>query len=362
MELQYNFPKSGPFEPGGATDSALKLSEALEVLANQQAIQRTVIGAGLFKLDPASGFLTCWDPKTNPSINKAMKGAWGLNSSGCQDLTLLYCTQLLSASNILGYLNSKQNDLTNYNVIVHLHYYRNRVKPDQGFHKDTRGQTLFFMLHYLSKLPIYGAEWIRERGTLWKVGIDQSVIKNVVYNHRTSEHSFASGDTLPEDCEYVQRVSPSEVEVDSIWPPSVRQDIIREKNTEPDDDKIHVFRLDAYGAVLVVDDIVHHRTPNPKTRSEWGTKKKGYPQVSYVQAYNAAQTNGIYEIERGRTLSREPETERGRSRSRSMSNERVKKDSDQVTETRWKGTFDPRVRRFFRIWVTVSPNTRAVWY
>jgi hypothetical protein len=330
MESTYNFPNPGSFNPGDhATGLATGLSDKLEVLALQLSKPPTIIGVCLFKVNPTDGSLAAWDPNGtgNKSHNGAMVGAYSkVNCSAWQGLARDYCSELVQASSILAYLNSKKNDLTDFNVIVHLHYYREREKPDLGFHKDTRGQTLFFMLHYLSALPIYGAEWMRDRG-----------LKG--------------------------RVSPAAV--DGVWPSSICQDVIRQQDTEPDDEKIHVFRVGAYGAVLVVDDIVHHRTPNYKPRSEWGEMFPGHPQVSSVQARDAYHKNVVYEIERGRSRERssEQEVERGRSRSRSLSNERKKKESGQDTDDRWDKTFDSSVvRKFFRLWVTISHKEQAVWY
>jgi hypothetical protein len=85
--------------------------------------------------------------------------------------------------------------------------------------------------------------------------------------------------------------------------------------------------------------------------------------VSTVQAVNAEQENFVYEIPRGRKVDRESTTERGRSRSRSMSRERVKAQSgDTDSLARWEATFDKNPRRFFRIWITVSPKEKQVWY
>jgi hypothetical protein len=331
MEACYNFPNSGSFDPGGDTTVlATKLSEHLEGLALEQAKPPTIIGVGLFKVNPTDGSLEGWDPgdKENKAHNGAMVGAYKLNCSPWRDLARSYCSELVRASSVLAYLHSKRNDLTDFNVIVHLHYYRNREKPDPGFHKDTRGQTLFFMLHYLSALPIYGAEWMRDRGLQG-------------------------------------RVSPAAV--DGVWPSSIRQDVLHQMEIEPEDEKIHVFRVGAYGAVLVVDDIVHHRTPNFKSRSEWGFMVPNRLQVSNVQARDANHKNAYYEIERGRGRSRErssdQEIERGRSRSRSLSNERDKKDNDEDTKSRWDKTFDSSViRKFFRLWVTISHKEQEVWY
>jgi hypothetical protein len=91
----------------------------------------------------------------------------------------------------------------------------------------------------------------------------------------------------------------------------------------------------------------------------------GHPQVSSVQARDAYHKNVVYEIERGRSRERssEQEVERGRSRSRSLSNERKKKESGQDTDDRWDKTFDSSVvRKFFRLWVTISHKEQAVWY
>jgi hypothetical protein len=372
MESNFNvdFPKSRAFVPPGiATECAIKLSKGLEELIGQNVMDDdpTLIGVGLFQVNPADGSLTCWDPKAkeNLAVNNAMDGDYELDCSKYHELARQYCATLVGDSGVLDYLKSKSKDLSEFNVIVHLHYYRNRQKPDQGFHKDTRGQTLFFMLHYLSALPLYGAEWMWEQ-RLRRVEIQDSRIGSLVYNDKTKESRFwPSGSPWseknpPEGWRYVERDSP--IDVEGVWPRTICEDVRREKQSGSNDDKIHAFRVSAYGAVLVVDDVVHHRTPHPESRLDWEDDDEGYSQAGFLQARDAHHKRFMYEIERGRSRERTKDGSRGRSRSRSMSNERRKKDSDSDTKNRWTETFNQNPRQFFRVWVTVSHKTTEVWY
>jgi hypothetical protein len=318
-----------------------------------------IIGVALFELDTNCKGLKPWVPTLENSLNEGMKDQFtGVNFESPCEGAKDYCECLLAESGISEYLQHRGGAFQNYNVVVHLHYYRRRSKPDEGFHKDTRGQTLFFMLHFMNDKKIFGPEWVRDRGLLVRVS------KTGVTTQRA-------------------RSSPSLV--DSVWPQLIREDINTLRREDEDDDDIHVLRVDPYGAVLVVDDIVHHRTPNPNPRSGWGFRKDNTRlQVSTVQAVNAEQENFVYEIPRGRKVQRESTTERGRSRSRSMSREREKAErerrerrekdvrekgdgekeerDDSDSLARWDATFDPSPRRFFRIWITVSPKDKKVWY
>ncbi len=313
-------------------------------LEGQLKTDPAIIGVALFELDTNCKVLKPWLPTEENSLNEGMKGKFRRVKfeSPCEGAKE-YCQCLLEESGVSEYLQRRSGAFTDHNVIVHLHYYRRRKKPDEGFHKDTRGQTLFFMLHFMNEKKIFGPEWVRDRGLVTRVS--------------------KTGVTTPKE-----RSSPALV--NGVWPQLIREDINTKRGEGGEDDDIHVLRVDPYGAVLVVDDIVHHRTPNPNPRSRWGFQgDTPRLQVSSVQAYNAEQENFVYEIPRGRKPQRESTTERGRSRSRSMSRERVKAQSGDTespenseSKARWEATFDPSPRRFFRIWITVSPKDRKVWY
>src|SRR5690606_21304621 len=144
------------------------------------------------------------------SLNEGMKKKYtNVNFESPCDGAKDYCQSLLADSGISGYLHRQGGVFKDYNVIVHLHYYRRRQKPDQGCHKDTRGQTLFFMLHFLDDGPIFGPEWVRERGLSVKVST----------SGKRSEG-----------------VRSSRALVDSVWPQSIRQDILAKKSEDEEDD------------------------------------------------------------------------------------------------------------------------------
>lgn len=340
QRVEIPVPSNHAFDPDVLTKQrAAMLAERLEHGLNLGPQEKgpTIVGVALFELDANCRTLTPWNPQEKRSHNGAMTGAYErVDFEKPYDGSKDYCRHLLIESGISEYLHHRGGALKNHNVIVHLHYYRSRPKPDAGFHKDTRGQTLFFMLHFLNDKPIFGPEWVRDRGLSVKVST-------------SGERSEGA------------RSSPALV--DSVWPQSIRQDVLAKKS-EAEEDDIHVLRVGTCGAVLVVDDIVHHRTPNPRARAEWGNiPQTRAPQVSTVQARDAEHQNSLYEIPRGRKLERESSSARGRSRSRSLSREREKKEGgDPGATARWDATFDDTPRRFFRIWVTVSPKGEEVWY
>ena len=334
MENQFQLPETRCVVTNdGLTVGVQSLRRALDDELQMVArVKGDPVGVCLFKLEPLTGALGHWTPTESNAENTAMDKAYRSFSDGVVLQARVHCEALLKAAGILTYLHRTATDLENYNVIVHLHYYRNRETPDGGFHKDTRGQTLFFLLHYLNEKPIYGAEWIRQRGEL--VG--------VVYPND-------GGPDRPDE----RRVGPADVTY--VWPEAIRKAVLAKRlQYEEEDDDIHVLRVDKYGAVLVVDDVIHHRTPNAKTRSEWEKLE------SVLYAKNADNEAGDYEIKRGRSRVRgEPGK---RSSSRSMSNERKKKEEgDADVVARWNATFNC-TRQFFRIWVTVSPANGKVRY
>src|SRR5262249_39857495 len=151
-----------------------------------------------------------------------------------------------------------------YNIIVHLHYYRSRPVPDRGFHKDTAGQTAFFILHYLNAQNMYGPEWMYEPRLTRK------------WKYKQSLTEMSLGDP--------PREGPTEQEL--YWPAPLTKDVKALKEKGQNDDKMHVMRVEPSGAVLVVDEAVVHRSPHPNSREHWRDRSAQIvlPQTSTVQA------------------------------------------------------------------------------
>ena len=359
MEAQFQLPETAAVETNELLALGVKgLQKALEKeLLAYLPIQQDPVGVGLFVVDPTTCALVSSDPAKMHAENTAMRNAYRAFSGGLLSAAGEHCKALLQVAGVLGYLQRRASQLADYNVVVHLHYYRNREKPDQGFHKDTRGQTLFFLIQYLNEKPVYGAEWLRQRGELPAIQDGKYVIE------KEGERYYLPETGLPEGYHQVKRFGPADVEY--VWPLAIREDVLaRRAQHEERDDDIHVLRVGSYGAVLVVDDIIHHRTPNPNSRDDWGTKRgTQHLQVSTLQANNALNESDHFEIARGRSPTREQHGKRGRSRSRSLSKERKKKEKeDPETLARWDATFNSGPRQFFRIWVTVSPAKDKVRY
>src|ERR1043165_7239162 len=113
MESTLNLPKSKAFDPGeSATIQAKKLSVALEDQLKSKVPKPSLVGVGLFKVDPRTCSLANWPRTSENSVNLGMEDKWKLDCSEQYDLARAYCTELVGISGVLGYLNSICDDLT----------------------------------------------------------------------------------------------------------------------------------------------------------------------------------------------------------------------------------------------------------
>lgn len=366
----------------------IELGSARERISNP-----SLMGVGLFKIRPRDGNLSFWMREGNSDIfNGAMVNFYPTEDFGAdvQINAKALCESLLRRAKILEYFGQISADLANYNVVAHLHYYRNREVPDPGFHKDTRGQTLFFILQYLNDKPIFGPEWVEDNGMaklgqpqfVWVKSGDKQYLKSTSGNVFFEPDGSDGWNTVQLDSwELCPRLSPAEGE--GVWPKSIRDALNFEKRRQ-NDPKIHVARVEPYGAVLVVDDLVHHRSPNQRSREQWGKMGTSeYPQTKTVQAFDARHENSFYEVDltrqRARSLSDAREKlEQWKMWQRAQHEQEASEKAivddglehpveDEDLLERWANTFSGERRRFFRFWVTVSPNpvrkeADKVWY
>jgi hypothetical protein len=132
---------------------------------------------------------------------------------------------------------------------VEVHYYRDRDKSQFGFHKDTKGQTLFVNLNYHVPQQVVGPE--------------------VVINPPHHEGHDA--------------------QIEQSLPPEVLRDLHETRRALPHGDEYLTGIVDPYGAVAFVDEAVHHATPNYGHRSVSGSELELYLKQTHPEQFTAAQ-------------------------------------------------------------------------
>ena len=108
-----------------------------------------------------------------------------------------------------------------YKIVIEIHYYANRASDQIGFHKDTKGQTLFVNLNYLHSDPLLGPEYI-------------------VNPARSEQH---------------------EAEIKKTLPRKFRKDLKEVRRGLADPTEIGVSIIEPGGFVAFVDELIHHTTP-----------------------------------------------------------------------------------------------------
>ena len=113
-----------------------------------------------------------------------------------------------------------------WEIVVEIHYYRDRLASQTKLHKDTLGQTLFVNLNYVNAEPIQGPEFII----------------NPELGGKTLEKTYLQymADKLPK--EFID-------------------DVQAVKTYSGDPTEIGMSEIPAYGVVSFVDELIHHKTP-----------------------------------------------------------------------------------------------------
>lgn len=123
-----------------------------------------------------------------------------------------------------------------WEIVVEIHYYRERSTSQTKLHKDTLGQTLFVNLNYVNEAPIQGPEFI--------------------LNPYLGEKSM--GRTY---LDYMKEKLPEEF----------IKDVEEVKSYYGEPTEIGMSEIPAYGVVAFVDEAIHHKTPTMghRTVSSW---------------------------------------------------------------------------------------------
>lgn len=130
----------------------------------------------------------------------------------------------------LDYLRKSDMIGKDWEVIIEVHYYRDRDLSQTKFHKDTRGQTLFVNLNFANTQPVAGPEYIINPATGEKH-------EDYVANHL----------------------------------PTVFTDDLREaKKLHGDPNSIGATVMPIKGVVAFVDEAIHHKTPTLGHRTASG--------------------------------------------------------------------------------------------
>jgi len=146
----------------------------------------------------------------------------------------------------IAYLRSSGLTGGNSNIIVEIHYYRNRDQSSIAFHKDTVGETLFVNLNYLNKEEIAGPEYI--------------------LNPRT--------------------VASHEMEIQDRLPAKAYRDLVKVRNRLVAPTKIKwAGNIPKYGVVAFTDELIHHATPLTEHRTVYSDDLKRYLQANYSDEY-----------------------------------------------------------------------------
>jgi hypothetical protein len=331
------------------TRFALRLAAKLEdFIAENPEWDRPLLGVWLFRVSPAQKKLegapdaARYQDWRTVFTESTLRPGTGIEYPKFESVWLLaheYCEALLGDAKVFDYLFSIKEALARLRVTLHLHYYRVRPGNATGFHKDTLGQTLFFLLHYLNKKPMYGAEY------------------------------FFDGPTLTRSGSQAARQGPAE-KTQGPWSEELRGRVRQARQAKPDDN-IHVVRLEEYGALIAGDEVVSHSTPFPQTRA--GLKLSvGIADQQHDKRRAYVPEVPIADASRSRSLSRDRTTiDNLKSFFNKSSASEVAEHlraldpevladfgpEDLTLAERWAATFESTApRQFFRIWVTVNED------
>jgi hypothetical protein len=150
-----------------------------------------------------------------------------------------------------------------WKIFVEMHYYRARDKEMAGFHKDTRGQTLFVNLNY--HIEDQQQQGLATRGPEYVVNPSPSV------THDAQIYGTAGDASVPAN-EQRAATLPSKFTSDLT---EVRKElgapnVIKSAGT-----------IQPYGYVAFVDEAIHHATPFDQGRYVTPTEFKNYLEETY---------------------------------------------------------------------------------
>lgn len=152
-----------------------------------------------------------------------------------------------------------------WEILVEIHYYRDRSSSQTRLHKDTLGQTLFVNLNYVNDNPIQGPEFIM----------------NPDLGGKTMNKTYL---------EYMQQK----------LPPEFIKDIEEVKTYYGEPTEIGMSEIPAHGVVSFVDEAMHHKTPTMGHRQANGGAIARALTKKYPEEFERARK--AYESHKGQTL------------------------------------------------------------
>ncbi|HKP98199.1 MAG TPA: hypothetical protein VJ385_20885 [Fibrobacteria bacterium] len=136
-----------------------------------------------------------------------------------------------------------------YRAVVHLDYYATRSTTQVGLHKDTTGNNVFAVLHYINDDPMLGPEYID----------DPAPIRTANEGYYYDRYWSAIGD------DYYRQAAPWAILKDGMctWPDALLEglQIAREAGGSKSRGKMACSILPRDGLVAFVDELIFHATP-----------------------------------------------------------------------------------------------------
>lgn len=141
--------------------------------------------------------------------------------TGMEDAIIANTLRTMMKAGQIDYLRSAGFVGQDWQVLVEIHYYRNRGTTRPNLHKDTLGQTLFVNLNYTNDEEMAGAEFVVNPPTL-------------------QSH---------------------EDKIDQTLPPQFLDDLRETRTTLPQPTMIETTSLKPHRVLSFVDEAIHHATP-----------------------------------------------------------------------------------------------------
>jgi len=250
-----------------------------------------------------------------------------------------------------------------FRAVVHLDYYATRSTAQVGLHKDTSGNNVFAVLHYLNDEPMLGPEYID----------DPAPIKTVVDGYYDDQY----WSTI--DGKYRRQSAPWAIVKKGKWVQDQWRYVWQEKCTWPNklldalqyarestDDltargKMAASILPKDGLVTFVDELIFHATPIEGYRVDPDTEASEAKKAMALRTVNAGVTV-VSVLENGGqflgTLNLFGQRDYAHRIKRRMSAHYLN-GVHQETGLTIPGATSGGVRRFFRLWICILPDN---WY
>lgn len=236
--LKQTLPNSTILNLGGI--ALTRISDDDDVLV-KQAIQDGLIG----DLKPYGGYI-------------GMKAWDEVEEAGIADKLIRNTLRTMIDAEQIKYLRKAGLPNEEFLILVEIHLYLERDMDQWGFHKDTKGQTLFVNLNYHMDQEVVGPEYVMNPPS-------------------TPEHDEALG------------IRENQATNSGTLPAGFLSDLIATRGALDEGAKIGNQPVPAYGYVAFVDEAIHHATPLYGHRSVKGGDFKTFLETTYPAEFKAAQ-------------------------------------------------------------------------